>query len=258
MGASFWPGLGLGESPAWAWTVIFAPHPDDEVIGASTLLGRLAKKVFVVYVTNGAPETTAEGYDRLAYVSVRRREAEAVLRSCAIPIDNALWLDVPDQQTSFRLRYLAETFRDFLEGHRPAFVVGPSYEGGHPDHDSTALALAVACSALRHPPTRLEMLSYHHRNQQFETDRFLTDPPGIRQQRVALDESARRRKQALFDLYTSQREVLKFFPIAHECFREAPDYDFLQPPGSDPLYYEFFEWGINGQGWREQARALLK
>ncbi|HZC35932.1 MAG TPA: hypothetical protein VE242_09980, partial [Chthoniobacterales bacterium] len=35
--------------------IVFAPHPDDEVIGAFSLLSQFQAACFLVFVTDGAP-----------------------------------------------------------------------------------------------------------------------------------------------------------------------------------------------------------
>lgn len=43
------------------------------------------------------------------------------------------------------------------------------------------------------------------------------------------------------------------FPIDVERFREAPEYDFTQPPHEGRLHYEYFDWGMTGDRWRSLA-----
>lgn len=125
---------------------ICAPHPDDEVIGASSLLLALRKQAFVLYITNGAPDRTQDAYDYACYAEVRRREAEHVLSFCGIPQQHAIWLDLFDQRASYNLSLLTAEITRVISEVKPDVIVTPSYEGGHPDHDSTALATAVACA----------------------------------------------------------------------------------------------------------------
>lgn len=41
--------------PPYRRVIVFAPHPDDEVIGAFSLLTRFRAACFMVFVTDGAP-----------------------------------------------------------------------------------------------------------------------------------------------------------------------------------------------------------
>jgi N-acetylglucosamine malate deacetylase 2 len=237
---------------------ICAPHPDDEVIGASSLLLSLRDHAFVFYLTDGAPNyLLQDDYDPGQYAKVRRREAEQVLSFCGIPLQNAFWLNLSDQRASYELNRLTAEIRRIVLEVRPDVIVTPPYEGGHPDHDSAALATAVACAA-EGSPQHLEMLSYHSRGGRLECDRFLPPPNEVPQRRVLLSPEECSRKAVLFALYASQREVLHNFPIGEELFRVAPDYYFLEPPHPGKLYYDFFSWGIDGSNWRERARMFLQ
>lgn len=238
-------------------TAICVPHPDDEVIGASSLLMSLGARAFVIYITDGAPKLERDGYNRILYAEIRRREAEQVLRFCGIPLQNAFWLNLSDQQVSFDLAKLAAEIRGAVLQIKPDVIVAPPYEGGHPDHDSTALATAFVCTRV-HGCRRLELLSYHNCGGRIETDRFLVPLTQVPEQRVLLTNEESSRKAAMFALYTSQREVLRHFPIGEERFRVAPEYNFLEPPHTGTLYYELFPWGIKGSQWRKHARIFLQ
>jgi N-acetylglucosamine malate deacetylase 2 len=236
---------------------IFAPHPDDEVIGASSLLMMLREQAFVLYITDGAPNLVREGYDRVRYAELRRQEAEEILRFCDIPKQHAIWLNLPDQGASYNLHRWTAEIRRVISEVKPNVIVTPSYEGGHPDHDSTALATAVAC-AKQGSPRRLEMLCYHSRGRHLECDRFLPPPRNVPECRIRLTLRQRYIKAALFNIYASQREILRNSPTNEERFRVAPEYKFLEPPHAGKLYYELFSWGIDGSHWRERARMFLQ
>ncbi len=262
---------------------IVAPHPDDEVIGASSLLA-LREKVFVIYVTQGAPglgnKRDVHAADRFkalesadlrkqingslfqaihnpgSYAKIRRRETEQVLRFCEIPLRNAFWLDFCDQRTSYELDRIAAEIGRVLSRIQPDAILAPPYEGGHPDHDATALAVATVCTQ-KASCRRLEMLAYHNREGRLESDCFLTAATEVPERRAVLNDEERSRKARLLAIYASQQKVLRNFAINEERFRVAPDYDFLKPPHSGQLYYDLFNWGINGSHWRECARSFL-
>jgi len=236
---------------------ICAAHPDDEVIGASSVLMSLHEQVFIFYITDGAPNLIKNGYDSRHYAEIRRREAQQILSFCGIPRQNAFWLNLPDQRSAYELRRLTTEIRRLVSEIKPDVIVAPAYEGGHPDHDSTALATAIAC-AEDSSPRRLEMLSYHNQNGCMECDKFLVPPRAVPERHVILNLEECSRKRILFAIYVSQQEVLRNFPVGEERFRVAPDYDFLQPPHAGTLYYDLFPWGITASRWRERARMFLQ
>src|SRR5205085_8052842 len=139
-------------------------------------------------------------------------------------------------------------------------VITHPYEGGHPDHDSTALAVHAACGLLLREnlpaPRVMEMTSYHNRNGAMAYAEFL-GPNNGEVRTLALSTEERAFKQRLFECYATQRETLRWFPIELERFRPAPCYDFTQPPHPGQLYYEQFHWGIRGKNWRALAREAL-
>jgi hypothetical protein len=58
--------------------------------------------------------------------------------------------------------------------------------------------------------------------------------------------------------FRTQVKPLEPFMLANcERFRIAPEYDFLHPPLAGRLFYENFDWGVDGAEWRELARQAL-
>ena len=67
----------------------------------------------------------------------------------------------------------------------------------------------------------------------------------------------RLRKRRMIDCFLSQRELLAGLAVETESFREAPQYDFTQPPHPGELHYERLGWKISGALSRYQARLAL-
>ncbi len=231
---------------------VIAAHPDDETIGASALLGS-AHEVSIVHVTSGAPAEArwwpAGITDRRGYARLRAREAEAALAIAGV---GRIALDFTDQETMHLLAELVATLDEICAYLEPALIVTHAYEGGHPDHDSVAFAVAALRST--RPALRVvEMALYHGAHDTLRAGELLGAPAGTR---YVLDAADRVRRAQMIDAYRSQREVLApFAPIAHECLRAAPAYDFTRPPHDGPLLYE--QWGMaDGREWRACAGRL--
>ncbi|HET9982717.1 MAG TPA: PIG-L family deacetylase [Longimicrobiales bacterium] len=243
-------------------TLVVVAHPDDEVIGAASLLPRLGHAAFV-HVTDGSPpdlaDARAAGYDtREAYAAARRRELLAALALAGIGPEQARTLDIPDQHASFELVRITLALLELIWELRPEVLLTHAYEGGHPDHDATAFAAHAARALLAATgdvaaPLVAELAGYHAGNDgAMRTGEFLP-ARGRPTVTVMLDDAARDLKRRLFAEFATQARVLEAFAIGAERFRPAPRYDFSRPPHAGRLFYERFEWGVTGERWRALA-----
>lgn len=237
---------------------ILAAHPDDETIGASTLMSRFPNTE-IIFLTDGAPrESRLWSPDfrgsRDEYARLRRSEAEQTSALAGVPAKRIHWLGAVDQEGIHSTSELSKSVSDLLADVRPDVLVTHPYEGGHPDHDAAALVARVALAQLPadRGPLLIEMTSYHACNCQCVTGEFLnSDRQSIIN--IELSEAERSRKKEMFAAYSSQRMVLSAFGIDNESFRLAPMYDFLRPPHEGRLWYECMGWPMTGERWRELA-----
>ena len=165
---------------------------------------------------------------------------------------------------AFHLEELSSKLATLIREFRPQVVLTHPYEGGHPDHDACALAVACADQAQRKGPILpviVEAAFYHAGANGIETGCFLRSGAGsccthevIR--RLSPEENARRR--ALLDCFPTQRETLQYFRGDIERYRIAPAYDFSRPPHSGTLFYERHPWGMTGVKFCELARRALQ
>ncbi|MBV9276410.1 MAG: PIG-L family deacetylase [Verrucomicrobia bacterium] len=235
---------------------VFAPHPDDEVIGAFSILSDSTLERFVIFVTDGAPLKLGE--DGMKLRRARRDESDEVAAFLGILPNHLHRLGIPDQETVFQLPELIHQVSRLISEVAPEAVLIPSYEGGHPDHDSTAFAVHQAVQRLGEDRPRLfEMCLYHDRNGSMETRAFLSESGEAAPMVVNLSESQRLLKQEAFRFYRSQREVLSYFQTESERFRVARDYDFRSAPHSGTLFYERFDWNVDGARWRALAGKAI-
>jgi LmbE family N-acetylglucosaminyl deacetylase len=243
-------------------TAIVAAHPDDETLGAGHCLRWLREPV-IIHITDGAPrdlrDAAANGFSsRQEYAEERRREFLECLRAGDVHPAQMIELGYVDQEASLRMPELAREIQRLLQRCRIEVVLTHPYEGGHPDHDATALAVRAAC--LRLPPAArpvvMEFTSYHNRDGRMETGTFLPDP-NAREIVFKLGADARARKERMLACFQTQKKVLEQFGTAEEHFRPAPVYDFTAPPHAGPLFYEAFQLGMTAERWRSLAREAM-
>ncbi len=245
--------------------LVIVAHPDDEVIGAGAHF-RLWPRATFVHVTDGAPRNMSDALragirTREQYAAVRRKELQQALTLAGIPAAHLLALGIGDQESSYRLDFLTWSVLELLLELRPVAVLTQPYEGGHPDHDSTAFALHTACRWLqtrqKRAPEILELTSYHNSAGSMQTSQFLA-AGGDPELSVVLDQEQRKLKMRMLACFATQQHVLKWFPVDLERFRKAPNYDFSAPPHGGKLYYELFDWGMTGLRWRDLAAGAAR
>jgi len=247
---------------------IIAAHPDDEVLGVGTLLARLRNLRVLVHVTDGAPRRGSDAANAGAgswreYAALRRREVESAVEMAGLAGVKLVSLGYADQESSFHIAILAKRLAALFRHFRLAVVFTHAYEGGHPDHDACAAGVHLARSLLGgtgRQPVILEFPLYHAgAHGGMETERFLDGRKRLpnRCWEHTLTEEERRKKRALLGAYSSQQRVLDQFPVRAESIRMSSGYDFRKPPHRGKLYYENFDWGVNGYTWRRLARRAM-
>lgn len=241
-------------------TVIVA-HPDDEVIGAGSLISKLGQ-VSIVHLTDGAPSNKQvareAGFESpVDYAQARRRECISALAIANVTADRVLELGVLDHQAPHFLPDLAKRIMTFLRQTSPDIVLTHPYEGGHPDHDAAAFASHAAVRLLKRngfkPPTLFEMALHPGKDGRKRVLDFLPSA-GREMTTLMLDEKAQELKRQMLNCFATQREALKENPLGPERFRRPPEYDFTFPPQRGKLIYENFDWGITPDEWQFLAR----
>jgi LmbE family N-acetylglucosaminyl deacetylase len=196
------------------------------------------------------------------YAKKRYNEFCDALGSAGISMPSCIELGYSDQESSFYLVQMTNDLCDIFNVLRPDVIMTHSYEGGHPDHDSAAFAVHEALKRLnlgesKNRPVLLELSSYHSDNGRMSTFDFLPEKTCLKVV-TRLSDDQRRLKKKMFDCFETQKNVLQYFPIETECFRNAPVYDFTRAPHEGKLYYEYYDWGVKGDQWRKLAKEAIE
>jgi LmbE family N-acetylglucosaminyl deacetylase len=163
--------------------LFFAPHPDDEALGAAGLLqrtGRSGARVRLVFATNGDDNPWAQRYverrwriaecDRLRWGELRAREARAAVEAMGLDRRAQLrFLNLRDQKITSLLRNvparLSAILREEIDRFKPTVIIAPSIYDAHPDHSALSAAIALALERSDHPSTRCYYYIIHRPRQ---------------------------------------------------------------------------------------------
>lgn len=249
-----------------ATVLVITAHPDDECAAAGALYRYLERVVFA-HVTDGAPrnlvDALARGFTTAEdYAVARRRELHAALSLAGVRPQDCHQAGIPDQEASKRLVEATEWVTGRIKDVEPETILTLAYEGGHPDHDAACFAAHAGVALLRKegliPPPIIECPLYHAGGSMSRR----MNPGFLPRQDVEaitfiLTEEERKLKREMLDRFVTQSGVLRFISIEEECFRVAPKYDFTMAPHEGKLFYESYDWGHDGPGWREEAKRAL-
>lgn len=138
------PSLPIDELEPTQRICIFAPHPDDEVLGAAGLLQHLAERghsICVVHVTSGTqshPDSRLYSPERLA--QVRPQESQKAFHALGIASQvEQHFFGLEDGSLYQQQRRLKQYVARFLR--HDDVIIAPFAFDGHPDHEATGQVL---------------------------------------------------------------------------------------------------------------------
>ena len=245
-----------------ARVAVVAAHPDDEILGLGSRLGGMSR-LKIIHLTDGAPRDLADarraGFPACAeYAAARRREFASALAAAGAGHAETSCHGHPDQEAILACGPILARLADELAG-MDAVLTHP-YEHGHPDHDTAAVVVALACAELEardgDGPERYEFASYHLRAGRPVLGRFWPEPSSP-ETVFRLCGEALERKRAAVACYASQERVTGGFPVAEERLRRAPRYDFHAPAPPGRALYDQYGWAMTSRRWRQQAARVV-
>lgn len=192
-------------SPPSKPTVVIAPHPDDETLGAGGLIAYQCQRglpVTVVAVTDG--EAAYPGATNLA--TIRKAEQENALAVLGVHPSSIVRLGLSDSQVAAHEKQLTELLLPVISA--DTFVVTPWVLDWHPDHEACGRAVVEVCRQ-----RGAEMISYMFWTWHGKTMESL-DFVALR--RFELDSSLQAEKQQALTHHRSQLEHASDEPILPE------------------------------------------
>ena len=221
--------------------LVLVAHPDDEVVACAAAIGRAkaaGAEVFAAYLTDGclARETMWPWRRKHHDDDVARRRAEGEDAAARLGIKPLGWADRPARRLWRELPGVHAEMRRAIATCGADQIWTPAYEGGNPDHDG----LNALASLFADQISVLEFAEYNFLGGRAQAQQF----PQLRgdEETIVLTPEEQRQKNALLNIYASERQNLGYVGIISECWRRLGAYDYSQPPHPGVLWYARFQW----------------
>lgn len=130
--------------------LVFAAHPDDDVLGVGITIHRhvlQGNRVRVIFTSNGGGHHRSRR-DLYRYAETRYKEACAALAQASISSQDVGCLGFPDGRLFRYMTHIANDVKELILRTKPACVFVHSIEGGHRDHDITGFVVQSVCKQI--------------------------------------------------------------------------------------------------------------
>ncbi len=206
--------------------LVFAAHPDDDILGLGTTLYRHSLKgenIKVVFSTNGTGRggeswniSVGESKRRL---DTRYREAVQALSLINIPDENIYCLGYPDGGTQRYMKNMSLDILHLIQKLKPGRIYVHCIEGGHRDHDLTSYVVKSVCKEIGY--SHLFEWTEYNPNQPLGTQdvKFLSAESTTKELKIKISAEERILKRKMLASHHSQ-DVEQFY-LQGEAIRIA-------------------------------------
>ena len=121
-------------------TIIFSPHPDDEVLGCGGLIvqkRQMGTEIYLVFMTDGRASHQSRFISPPELAALRATETRACARAMGVPEKNLIFLEFEDRALSQRQAEAQKRVRHILQSLSPAEVFVPFRREAPADHVAT-------------------------------------------------------------------------------------------------------------------------
>jgi LmbE family N-acetylglucosaminyl deacetylase len=207
--------------------LVFAAHPDDDVLGLSTTLYRHSLKnenLKVVFVTNGTGRDgeswNISDSESKKKSEIRYREAVNALSLINISTENIFCLGYPDGGTQRYLKNIATDVIMLVKKLKPGRIYVHCIEGGHVDHDMTSFVVKSVCNKIAYTNV-FEWTEYNPiQPLGAQNVKFLpSQSTGLKEIKIDISENERILKRKMLTCHYSQ-DIEQFF-LQGEAIRQA-------------------------------------
>ncbi len=220
------------------------PHPDDEVVGCCSIIGRLkkeGKQVFLFFLTNGVISRKLSWFwdkkNIKKKIDTRKKEMEVVLK--LLEIHDYSFQNIPTRTLK---EFITDTFnkiKKIVDSKDIDTIFCPAYEGGHQDHDVSNFI----CSKFLNECKIFEFAEYNFFQNKINCNLFFNNKRD--QNILILSKEERLFKKNCLEIYKSERQNINYIQVDKESFRPLYNYDYSKPPHKGILFYRrysFFSW----------------
>ena len=140
-------------------TLVFAPHPDDEVLGCGGTIARKVRagaEVQIVFMTDGSG-SHAELIDPQELAEIRRIEANDANRILGVSAEHVVFLGFRDGALENHLTQATQQVADILAAYSPDDVFVPHRADRLSDHVAT---FEIVAAALTRQPRQITLYEY--------------------------------------------------------------------------------------------------